>query len=200
MLKQTGGAGLGDRLVATLDGELVRRLAVLQQEWNAEPVEDARIDDFAGWQGGTLPLAQMFGASTSATSPPSFAATASRLAALVQRANALLALGSPRLAGDPAVARWRQLQSEVGRYKTRAADSSLLRLELYLAHLGPDFSVQNCAERLAGQAPTGTGDTIAVRHLQLHLALARRCEALRIQALLHAASVAQPATSAASVQ
>ena len=117
----------------------------------------------------------------------------------MQRANALLALGSPRLAGDPAVARWRQLQSEVGRYKTRAADSSLLRLELYLAHLGPDFSVQNCAERLAGQAPTAPGDAIAVRHLQLHLALARRCEALRIQALLHAASVARPATSAASV-
>jgi type VI secretion system protein ImpL len=199
VLKQTGGAGLGDRLVATLDGELVRRLAALQQEWNAEPVEDARIDDFAGWQGGTLPLAQMFGASASGTSPPSFAATAGRLADLVQRAHALLALGSPRLAGDPAVARWQQLQAEVGRYKARAADSSLLRLELYLAHLGPDFSVQNCAERLAGQAPTGTGDTIAARHLQLHLALARRCEALRIQALLHASSFAQPATSPASV-
>ena len=129
----------------------------------------------------------------------SFAASASRLADLVQRANALLALGSPRLAGDPVVARWQQLQAEAGRYKTRAADSSLLRLELYLAHLGPDFSVQNCAERLAGQAPTGTGDTIAVRHLQLHLALARRCEDLRIQALLHEASVARPTGSAASV-
>jgi type VI secretion system protein ImpL len=183
VLKETGGAAFGERLVATLDGELVRRLANLQDDWKQQPLQDARASDFAWWQGEPLALAQMLGAADpGSATPPSFGRTATHLDLLVQQAKPLLALGSPALAADPAAVRWVQLQSELARYTTHASDSSLLRLERYVGALGPDFRRENCAERLAANAPGPDGeDQIAQRHREVHQALAQRCQELRAQ-------------------
>jgi type VI secretion system protein ImpL len=181
VLKETGGHWLGDRLVATLDGELVRRLASLQEDWKQQPLQDAKIDNFAWWQGEPLPLAQALGAEGAV--PPTFSRTAARLDVMVQQARSLMDLGSPGLLQDPAAARWLQLRSELERYTARAGDSSLLRLERYLAGLGPDLKRDNCAERLAANAPAAAhDDDIAQRHQQLHQALTHRCHELRAQA------------------
>ncbi|HEY0823679.1 MAG TPA: hypothetical protein VGD76_07825, partial [Ramlibacter sp.] len=191
VLKETGGAWYGDRLVATLDGELLRRLAVLQEAWHQLPLQDGKLANFSWWQGEALPLAQALGAEAGAA-PPSFSRTVTRLDLLVQQAKSLLALGSPALAGDPAAQHWLQLQAELERYAARASDSSLLRLERYLAALGPDLRRDNCAERLAGNTPVaGQEDEIARRHLRLHEALTQRCTELGVQAAAPAASLAQ---------
>ncbi|MDB5957076.1 hypothetical protein [Ramlibacter sp.] len=181
VLKETGGSALGDRLVATLDGELLRRLGTIQEDWKLQPLQDARLTDFAWWHGEPLPLAQAVGAAEAGSAAaPSFARTATHLDLLVQQAKALLALGSPGLSSDPAVVRWLRMQGELDRYANHAPDSSLLRLERYLAALGPDLRRENCSERLAANAPSGTvDDEIARRHLQLHNALANRCNELR---------------------
>ena len=193
VLKETGGAGLGERLVATLDGELLRRLASLQDDWRQQPLQDVRATDFSWWQGDTLPLAQTLGAADAGSPvPPSFSRTATRLDLLVQQAKPLLALGSPALAHDPAAARWLQLQAELERYAARASDSSLLRLERYVAAVGPDLRRDNCAQRLAVNTPVAEDeDEIAQRHLQLHQALSQRCHELRAQAALTGASLTQ---------
>ncbi|HVE52350.1 MAG TPA: hypothetical protein VNB23_03075 [Ramlibacter sp.] len=181
VLKETGGGALGDRLVATLDGELVRRLGLLHDDWKQHPLQDARATDFTGWQGEALPLAQALGASDG-PGQVNFGRAAARLDQLVQQARPLLALGSPQLLADASAARWPALQSEVERYNARAGDSSLLRLERYVAALGPDLKRENCAERLAAAPAPAADDEIAHRHLQLHQALAARCQQLRAQA------------------
>lgn len=184
VLKDTGGAGFGERLVATLDGELLRRLALLQQEWQRQPLQDARAGDFAWWRGEPLALAQVLGAAEPGPAAPTFSRSAVRLELLVQQARALLALGSPALAGDPAAARWLQLQAELERYTAHSSNSSLLRLERYVAALGSDFKRENCSERLAANVPAPMyEDAIAQRHVLLHQALARRCEQLRAETL-----------------
>lgn len=185
LLKEGGGSGLGDRLVATLDGELLRRLALLHENWRQQPLNDARADDFTWWQGEPLPLAHTLGAAEAPAAAPSLASTATRLEVLVQYAKGLLALGSPALVNDPAAAPWARLQAELDRYGARAGDSSLRRLERYLAALGPDLRRDNCAERLAANAPAAPQeDGVAQRHEQVHQALARRCQELRAQPLL----------------
>lgn len=190
VLKETGGAAFGDRLVATIDGELQRRLAALQDQWQQQPLQDARATDFGWWQGDPLPLAQTLGvASDGNPQQASFALTATRLEALVQQAKSLVALGGPRLADDPAAARWLQAKAELDRYRAHAADSSLVRFERYVNALGPDFSRQNCAERLANNGPAAQpDDMIAQRELQLHNALSQRCTELRVQAIMPAAA------------
>ena len=184
VLKETGGAGFGERLVATLDGELVRRLATLQEDWLRQPMLEARWTDLAWWQGDPLPLAQGLGAADpGAAAPPSFSRVATRLDALLQQARPLLALGSPALATDPNALRWMRLQAEQERYAAHAADSSLARLERYIVALGPDLRRDNCAERLAANTPGLDGDDdIALRHRELHHALTQRCQELRLQA------------------
>lgn len=179
VLKETGGGGFGDRLGATLDAELLKRLALLHEEWARLPLQEPRASEFGWWQGEPLLLAQALGAPEA---PPTLAATAARLEPLVQQATSLVALGTPALANGPAAQRWLQLQAELARYKARAPDSSLLRMESYLAALGSDLRRENCAERLAAATPVAAADEIAQRHLQLHQALARRCNELRAQA------------------
>jgi hypothetical protein len=175
-----------------LDAELLRRLALLQQDWAQLPLQDPRNANFAGWQGEPLALAQALGADGGAAPPPTFSRMATRLDLLVQQARTLIALGSPGLPADPGAARWVQLQAELLRYTARASDSSLLRLERYLGALGPDLKRENCAERLAAQAPVALhDDEIAQRHLQLHQGLTQRCGELRAQAATPAASLAQ---------
>lgn len=190
VLKETGGAGFGERLVATLDGELLRRLALLQEEWERQPLQSAR--DFAWWHGEPLPLAQLLGAGEAGPVVPAFSRTAVRLELLVQQARSLLDLGSPALPNDPAAARWLQLQSELERYTARSSNSSLLRLERYVSALGADLKRDNCTERLAANAPAPAyDDAIAQRHVQLHQALAKRCEELRAEAVTPAPTLAQ---------
>jgi type VI secretion system protein ImpL len=181
LLKETGGGALGERLVAVHDGELQRRLALLQEEWKQQPLQGARVDDFNWWQGDTLALAPLLGAEPGAPLP-SLARTAARLEPLVQQARSLVALGSPALARDPAAQRWEQLQVELERYKARAMDSSLLRLERYLAALGGELRRENCSERLLASQPAAAHeDAIAQRLLQVHQSLAQRCQELRAQ-------------------
>lgn len=183
VLKETGGAALGDRLAATLDAELLRRFALLQEDWQAQPLYDARGSDFAWWQGDALATAQALGAADIAVTQASLARLAARLATLTQQSRALLALAGPALAQDPSAQRWQRLQQEMDRYRARQGDSSLLRLELYLAALGNDLRRDNCAERLAVLAPQPAhDDDVAQRHVQVHNALANRCLELRMQA------------------
>ena len=157
-------------------------------------MQDSRPLDFSWWQGEPLPLAQTLGATEAgSTVPPSFGRVAMRLDLLVQQARPLLALGSPGLASDPGAVRWVRLQAELERYRARASDSSLLRLERYVTALGPDLRRDNCAERLAANAPVVDGDDdIALRHQQLHQALVQRCQALRVQATASTGAVAAP--------
>jgi type VI secretion system protein ImpL len=183
VLKETGGSWLGAQLVATLDGELLRRLATLHQQWQQQPLQDPRAGSFAWWQGEPLPVAQLLGADAPVAPTPSFSRTASRLDLLLQQARPLLELGSSALPADPAAARWLQLQAEMDRYTAGARDSSLMRLERYVGALGSDLRRENCSERLAAQAPQPLHeDDIAQRHLQLHQALAQRCAELRARA------------------
>lgn len=191
LLKQAGGAAWGDRLVATLDGEILLRLGPLQEAWRQLPLQDLRFADFSWWQGEPLALAPALGAGDPAA--PSFSRAASRLHVLVQEASPLLALGGPAMATDLAAARWIQLKAELDRYQAHASGSSLFRLERYVAALGPDFRRENCAERLGANAPraSAANDEIAQRHLQLHKALAIRCNELRTQVPAQAATFAQ---------
>lgn len=191
LLKETGGGALGLRLVATLDGELLRRLAVLHEDWSRQPLNDAQAGDFRGWHGEPLAAWRVLGASDGPSLASAIARTAGRLELLGQQAKTLLALGSPGLAAEGLAREWLQLQAELRRYQARATDSSLLRLHKYLAALGPDLRQENCAERLAAHLPAaGHGDGIALRHAALHDALASRCDALR--ALMVAPPVAPP--------
>lgn len=183
VLKETGGAALGERLAAALDGELLRRFALLQEDWQAQPLYDPRGNDFTWWHGDALAAAQALGAADIAATQASLAHLAARLATLNQQARGLLAMASPGLALDPAAQRWQRLQGELERYRARQGDSSLLRLELYLAALGNDLRRDNCAERLAVLAPQPAhDDDVALRHVQVHNALASRCLELRMQA------------------
>jgi type VI secretion system protein ImpL len=184
VLKETGGAAFGNRLVGTLDAELLRRLAGLHEDAAPQALQEAKLADFSWWQGEPLPLAQTLGAAEAGSAmPPSFSRAAMRLDLLVQQARPLLALGSPALASEPAAARWVRLQSELERYAARSSDSSLLRLERYVTALGPDLRRENCVERLAANAPSPDGeDEIAQRHRGLHQALLQRCRDLRGQA------------------
>jgi type VI secretion system protein ImpL len=192
VLKETGGSWFGDRLASVLDTELLRRLALLQHDWAQLPLQDPRSANVANWQGEPLALAQALGADSGVVPPPTFSRTATRLDLLVQQARTLLALGSPGLPTDPAAVRWVELKAELERYTARASDSSLLRLERYLGALGADLKRENCAERLAAQAPVALhDDPIAQRHVQLHQALTQRCGELRAQAPVPAASLAQ---------
>ncbi|HZN46880.1 MAG TPA: hypothetical protein VFB71_04605 [Ramlibacter sp.] len=191
VLKETGGSWLGAQLVAALDGELLRRLATLHQQWQQQPMQDPRAASFAWWQGEQLPVAQLLGADAPVAPTPSFSRTATRLELLLQQARPLLALGSPVLPADPAAARWLQLQAEMERYTAGTRDSSLMRLERYLGGLGTDLRRENCSERLAAQAPQALHeDEIAQRHLQLHQALVQRCAELRGRASPPAAAFA----------
>ena len=61
-----------------------------------------------------------------------------------------------------------------------APESSLLRLEHYVTALGPDLRRENCTERLSANAPSGlVTDDISRRLVQVHNALANRCNELR---------------------
>ncbi|NML43753.1 hypothetical protein HHL11_08330 [Ramlibacter sp. G-1-2-2] len=191
LLRETGGTPFGERLVATMDGELLRRLAVLQEDWQHVPLQDGRAGDFGWWQGDMLSVSNALGVGDQSAMPAFIARTATRLDLLNQQAKSLLALGGPALQADPAAQRWQRLQGELERYHARSGDSSLLRLERYLVALGPDLRRENCAERLATQAPAaGNDDDIAQRLLQIHQALLNRCNDLRLQA----ASVGAPNT------
>lgn len=191
LLRETGSAPLGERLVATMDAELLRRLALLSEDWQQQPLHDARGSDFGWWQGDALPAGQAVGVPDLQGVPAAVARMATRLDLLAQQARAMLALGSPALASDPGAQRWLQLHEELARYHARNADSSLLRLERYLVALG-ELRRENCAERLAALLPKPPhGDEIALRHVQIHNALANRCNELRLQA-----AVIPPATSA----
>jgi type VI secretion system protein ImpL len=183
VLKETAASALGDRLVATHDGELVRRLAALQQAWRQQGWLEGKTEDFAWWQGEPLSLAQSLGATETPGNPPSLARTAARLELLVQQSKPLLAVGSPMLAADGVAARWQLLQAELEHYAAKAPDSSLVRLEKYVAAAGADLRKENCAERLATLPVPAAGDDIAQRHLQLHVALTSRCNELRVAAV-----------------
>jgi type VI secretion system protein ImpL len=186
LLQEAGGGAWGDRLAATLDAELLRRLARLRPDWRQLPLEDPRAVDFGWWQGEALPLAQVLGATPSGPgAQASFAGTAARLDLLLRQADPVLALGSPALALDPAAVRWLTLQAELRRYAAHANDSSLLGLERYVAALGPDLRSENCAARLAAHAPAALGDDpIARRQRTLHEALTQRCLELQDPAAL----------------
>ncbi|MDB5914520.1 MAG: hypothetical protein JWP22_3195 [Ramlibacter sp.] len=191
VLKEAGASALGERLVAALDGELVRRLATLQQAWRQQAWLQGKSEDFAWWQGEPLSLAHSLGATEVPGSAPSLARTASRLELLAQQARPLLAAGSPMLAADGTAARWQQLQAELEHYAAKAPDSSLLRLEKYVAAAGTDLRKENCADKLAALPPPAGDDEIAQRHLQLHMALGSRCSELRVSAAAPPPALAQ---------
>ena len=126
VLKETGGPSLGARLAATIDAELLRRLAVLHEQWRQLPLQEPRIGEFSWWQGEPLLLAQALGA-PEAQATPMLARTAAALEQLVQQAGALLALGTPALATDPAALPWVQLQQEGAGYRAGSPGRSSRR-------------------------------------------------------------------------
>lgn len=120
VLKDAGGRWFGDRLVATLDGEVVRRLALMLEDVDLLSLQDARLAS-SGGNAKPILVAETTGAE-GVVGQTSLEKMAVRLDLLVQRARALQALGSPAVASDPAARRWQQLQDELERYKARAAD------------------------------------------------------------------------------
>jgi hypothetical protein len=175
VLKDTGGRWYGDRLVATVDGEVLRRLALVQEEMRQVPLYDSKLGHFGWWLGEPIGLAQAVGAEGG-----TLGKTAVRLESLVQKARALQGLGTPALASDPAAVKWQQLQAELARYNARASDSSLLRMERYLGALGTDLRRENCAERLSSAlVPATHEDVVSQRQMQVHQALTSRCNELR---------------------
>jgi type VI secretion system protein ImpL len=158
VLKETGGAGLGDRLVATLDGELLRAWPILQEDWR-QPAAGGRARERLQLVAGRAAAAGAAWAPRSRARRTPLPSAARRPAWTCCAAGApLLALGSPAWrttrpprAGCSCRRNWQ-------RYAARASDSSLLRLERYVAALGPDLRRENCAERLAAQPARGDGD------------------------------------------
>jgi type VI secretion system protein ImpL len=186
---------LARRLGSVLDQELLRRLAVVHDSWLQHPLNDARAVDFSAWQGEPLAAWQGIAAQDPASASAAVAALARRLVALGQQADGLLALGSERLAHEPAAQRWTRLKAELARYHAHQADSSLLALERYLAGLGGDLRRENCAERLARTVPPVHDDDVALRLAQWQNALSARCGALRFEQAPSAAAAGSASTA-----
>lgn len=180
VLRESGAAALGQRLAATLDAGLARRLAALHEDWRRQPLLETQASDFRAWHGEPLVAAHAIGAPDPLAVPGAIARAATRLDLYAQQAGSLLALGSPTLARDPAAQKWHQLQAELERYRARSAASNLLRMASYLGALGVDLRGDNCAERLGGALTQPVHhDEIAERLAAIHNALARRCNELR---------------------
>lgn len=182
LLADMGAKGLAQRLRAAHAGEVLRRLALLQEDARRLGLYDSRGGDFGWWQGDAAPLWQAFGVADAAALQRSLADQYARLESLGQRASPLLALADEQLARDPAVQRWAKLLAELDRYRARRADSSLLALEKFLQAGGPDLRRENCLERLAGPVAPHSDDDIGRRLELLHSALSARCSQLRTEA------------------
>lgn len=192
LLRQAGGDAWANRLTATLDDEVTRRLARLAQDGERQPLLEGGAIDFADWDGEQpLAVAARIGAEDA-----SLGRLAARLEALGDQAQALVALGAP--AGSNDAQQLNALHAAAVRYQQRQDDSSLLRLERYLQALGSDLKRDNCMQRLAAApAPRGAEDAIARRHLALHEALSARCRELRAQVVVAPTPVPAPAPAPA---
>jgi type VI secretion system protein ImpL len=179
LLDRLGARGLSSRLWALHTEPLVKRLALMQQEWEQLALYQPRAADFGWWQGEAAPLWRAFGAADGAGVQRSLTEQIVRLEALSLRAAPLLAAGGPALANDPQAQRWSRLSAELQRWRMRQPDSSLAALERYLLGVGSDLRRDNCAEKLAAQLPPRHDDEISQRYVQLHTALVHRCTQLR---------------------
>lgn len=177
-LDRLGARGLSARLAALHAEPLLKRLAALQLQSEQLALYQPAAGNFAWWHGEPAPLWQALGAADGAAMQRTLADQVTRLEALQRQAAPLLA-AAPALAEHPQVQAWQELATELERWRTRHADSSLLALERYLLALGAELRRDNCVEKLAMQSPPRHGNQIAQRYLQLHEALLHRCANLR---------------------
>jgi type VI secretion system protein ImpL len=180
LLTGMGARAAAEQLHALVSHDMVDRLALAEQELWQAALYAPRTGSFDWWLGERAPQWTAFGAADGPALKQALAQLAATLDARARSVSALLAHSDASTAQSPTVQRWQGIVAELRRYRAGSADSSLLALERYLLALGPDFSVANCAARLAAAAPAGGGnDEIAQRHLQIHQALADRCARLR---------------------
>lgn len=183
-LKSAGSPKLGERLGTVLDDELLRRLELIDEDWQRQPLLQRSGLDFGSWHGEPLVAAHAIGASSPFAVPSAVGNAAHRLDLLARQAGTLLDLGGPALAATAEARRWQLLVREAERYRARRPESSLLRLERYLTGLGSDLRVDNCGRRLGEWMPQAVNeDDVARRHVEIHNALARRCNELRAQVM-----------------
>lgn len=179
-LEAVGAHALGARLQAALETELLQRLAALQDQANRLPLLAALQGDASQGPGEPLTAWRVLGATDAAGLHAALATQAASLEALGAQAAEVLALGSPRLAQEPAARQWVQLLDELQRFRERQPESSLARWQDDLLALGADFHRDNCAQRLDALGPLAAGeDEIGRRRQQWHRALLARCAQLR---------------------
>jgi type VI secretion system protein ImpL len=136
--------------------------------------------DFRWWQGEKSPLWQAFGVQDGAAMLQYLAQQYGRAETLGRQAEAYIGSMDAASSAGQMVQRWQAINRDLDRYRLKNPNSSLVGLEQFLVTLGPDLDRFNCTEKLTGKAPgSRPADYFGERHLQIHTALAARCNELR---------------------
>ncbi|MCP1118032.1 type VI secretion system protein [Robbsia andropogonis] len=113
-----------------------------------------------------------------------------RAQALGQQAEIYLAALTPADAVSPTAVRWQAITRDIGRYKLKNPNSSLLGIEQFLMRFAgapgggaavaapagpPSARGSNCMDRLEGSVPTLDGDYFSEIYQRLWLQLSNRC-------------------------
>ncbi len=178
LLTQLGARSRAEQLQALLSGDMVERLARVEQALWRSPVYADRMQHFEWWQGEGSPILQAFGVADAVTLRYLLSQQLGAFDEFGGQAAALLAAADPSAAGSAPARRWQGMLGELKRYRGGTGDGSLATLQRFLVSLA-DLNRANCAEKLAAApAPTAI-DEFAARQLQIQNALASRCAELR---------------------
>lgn len=178
-LRRVGAFHLSARLGALHSEPLLRQVAGAQRQWEQTALYQPQAGDFAWWQGEAGPLWRGLGIAEPDAVPRAFAEQITQLESLVAQVAPVLSAADRELASQPQLQRWARLVRELDLWRARDPAGSLARLERYLVTLGADLRPDNCAQRLAAQAPPQDDHEVALRYVRLHAALSQRCSQLQ---------------------
>ena len=181
LLAQLGARGRAEQLRALWSGDLVERLARVEQALWRSPLYSDRLRQFEWWQGEGSPILQAFGVADALTLGYLLSQQLGAFDEIGGQAAALLAVADPSAAASAPAQRWQGMLRELKRYRGGAGDGSLAALQRYLVSLA-GVNRSNCAEKLAAAPVPAGSDEFAARQLQIHNALASRCAELRFPA------------------
>lgn len=179
VLRKVGAHHLAARLGMLHTEPLLRQLASAQQQWEQTALYQPQAGDFGWWQGETEPLWRGLGIAEPAGVARAFAEQLTQLESLAAQVAPALAAAERELASQPQMQRWARLIHELELWRARDPAGSLAKLERYLVVAGTDLRPDNCAQRLAEQAPPQDDHEVAQRYMRLHAALAQRCSQLQ---------------------
>jgi type VI secretion system protein ImpL len=180
LLADLGARGRADKLRALLSQDLLDRVALAETALWRTSIYSDRTLHFGWWQGEGSPILQAFGVVDKLALRYALSQQLGHIEEISREAAGYLAYADAGIASNPTVLRWQGMVGELKRYRSGAADSSLLALERYLLSVGAELNRSNCVERLSFATPaSGGADEFAQRHVQIHKALLGRCIELR---------------------